>query len=72
PMVLPPPLEELNALTEAAQAGVITDIKHCLDNIKSLGREYQPFALEVQRLNNTYQFDKIVDFIKTFLKEGNS
>ncbi|MCP3857296.1 MAG: response regulator, partial [Actinomycetia bacterium] len=44
PMVLPPPLEELNALTEAAQAGVITDIKHCLDNIKSLGREYQPFV----------------------------
>ncbi len=69
PMV-PPPLEELNALNDAALAGVITDIKHCLNDIKSLGRKYQPFASVVQRFNDTYQLDKIIDFIKTFSIRG--
>ncbi len=62
--MIPPPLKELSALKDAAETGAVTDIKHCLDHIKELGPEYQPFVSEIQKFKDQYKFNEILDFIK--------
>ncbi len=63
--MIPPPMEELDALRDAAKLGAITDIKHCLEHIKGLGREYHPFASAVQGIAAGYRLDEIIEFIQS-------
>lgn len=58
-----PPSEEVKKFISAANMGSITDLKNCIDEIKAMGHQYQPFVDKIEAWSHEYEFDKITEFL---------
>ena len=69
PIVLPP-REELHTLLKFADLGNITGLQEMLEDLSQQNPEFEPFVLKVDRLARKFDFEKIIVFLKSFLKEA--
>lgn len=69
PIVLPH-RETLHNLLKLADLGNITGIQEILEDLNHQNPEFEPFVLKVDRLARKFDFEKIVSFLKSFLKDS--
>ncbi len=62
--VIPPPEAELIMLQEYATKGKISGIKKELNKISQMGECYQPFVKELEQIVNTFNIQKIREFLR--------
>ncbi len=66
--LIAPPEDELQNLLKLSGTGSITNIGKWVARIRSNDRKCIPFAVRVDQLADNFEFKRIQDFIKPFLK----
>ena len=66
--LVPPPLEELEALSNLARSGRIWDIRQHALALRELDETYIPFARKLQALAKNFEVEQIKAFIKQFIE----
>jgi hypothetical protein len=67
PLVVPPQ-EILLTLLEFATSGYVTDIHKIITQMKVTDQNLLPFANRIEQLTKNFQFEQIIELIKSSLK----
>lgn len=62
-----PPQEFLRELLESAESGCITDIRKSITKMREFDRNLIPFASRIEQLTEDFQFEQIIESIKSYL-----
>lgn len=62
-----PPAEDLRTLRDLAQDGFITEMEQFLTQINQADAAYRPFAEQVNRLADQFEFEEIIAWIDPYL-----
>ena len=68
--LIPPPLEEIEALHQLAMRGNMRDIRRRADYLATLDGRYAPFADRLHRLADDYQSQGILDLVEKYLESN--
>lgn len=58
-----PPRDLCIGLVQAARVGRMKTINGCIDEMASLGDQYQPYVTELRRLAREFQLSEIISFV---------
>jgi signal transduction histidine kinase/DNA-binding NarL/FixJ family response regulator len=67
-LLIVPPQDILQELLESTQGGYVSGIQESLAHIEALNRQYWPFVSRIEQLAENYQFEQIVELIKSSMK----
>ncbi|MEM7345423.1 MAG: ATP-binding protein [Chloroflexota bacterium] len=65
--LIPPPMEQLNAMYEYAQLGNMRAIREEADQISNMGEHYHPFAKHIRKLAQEFEDEQIITLLEQFL-----
>ncbi len=67
--LVPPPAEEIQALVDLAGKGKINGIHQHIAQIQEMGDEYRAFAAELDRLADSFDMDRLTEFLNPYLEK---
>ena len=64
-----PPWDDVKRLIHATEMGSVTALRKCITDVKAMGLQYKPFVDKIEAWSHNFQFDEIVEFLKSYSGE---
>ena len=66
--IVVPPRKDLEALLEFAEISHVTGLQKSLESLKKVDEKFTPFATTIEELVESFQFEKVVEMIESYLQ----